>query len=75
MRVLAEHLKDKQWFAGVRYAVSPAGYRMLLVMRADDDFRRGIMQDGDVPRELFDIPVSFYADDQDTVTCAKHATT
>ena len=41
--------------------------RLVLVMNDADVDKYRILDDADVPGELFDIPVSFYVEDQKTV--------
>lgn len=69
MGALADHLKDKPWFKGMQFAVNRAGYRMLILVdeppRQEDVTK--ILNDKDVPGELFQIPVSFYVNNQSTV--------
>lgn len=66
---LAEHLKNKPWFNGIRFAVNGAGYRMLLVVSENSisESKGAILSDKDVPAQLFDIPVSFYVEGQVTI--------
>lgn len=66
---LADHLKSKKWYKGIRFALNNSGYRILLVI-SDADLQKGvhdIISDPDVPELLFDIPISFYINEQRTV--------
>ena len=66
---VAEHLKEKKWFRGMRFSVNRAGYRMLIIISEKDiDGNKGaVLHDDDVPASLYDIPVGFYVEDQNTV--------
>jgi len=72
MRELAEHLKGKEWFRGVQFAVSRNGYVILVVAEEEhvEKDAKSILNDTDVPGELFDMQVMFSITNQNTVRCA-----
>lgn len=69
MGLVAERLKNKKWFRGLNFAVNRAGYRMLLLVDEPEiqDEANKILNDTDVPGEVFEIPISFYVTNQNTV--------
>lgn len=72
MREMAEHLKSKAWFRGVQFAVNREGYVILVVVDEDhvEKDAHSILNDKEVPGNLFDMPVMFSITNQKTVRCA-----
>jgi hypothetical protein len=72
MRELAERLKCKEWFRGVQFAVSRTGYVIIVLLDEDcvEKDSRFILEDADVQRELFGMPIMFSIAGQKTVHCA-----